>query len=121
MTQAAAPAEKKERKLRDKISRPSSPCSRWHMSSKAVDRSVLEYGTWSNLQCVQHLATIRWGSFKEVVCPHCSTADTHYWRKKELRWKCKHCGKTAYFSPSWTPFQADRGRHFSLIVDAVSA
>lgn len=27
---------------------------------------------------------------------------------------------TAYFSPSWTAFQADRGRHFKLIVDAVS-
>jgi len=26
----------------------------------------------------------------------------------------------AYFSPSWTAFQADRGRHFKLIVDAVS-
>jgi hypothetical protein len=27
----------------------------------------------------------------------------------------------AYFSPSWTAFQADRGRHFSGIVDGVSA
>ena len=27
---------------------------------------------------------------------------------------------SAYFSPSWTPFQADRGRHFSVIVDGVS-
>ena len=27
----------------------------------------------------------------------------------------------AYFSPSWTPFQADRGRRVSLIVDAVSS
>ena len=26
----------------------------------------------------------------------------------------------AYFSPSWTPFQADRGRHFSVIVDGIS-
>jgi amidase len=26
----------------------------------------------------------------------------------------------AYFSPSWTPFQADRGRDFSVIVDGVS-
>jgi hypothetical protein len=26
----------------------------------------------------------------------------------------------AYFSPSWTAFQADRGRHFSGIVDSVS-
>ncbi|VDY04958.1 protein of unknown function [Thiomonas sp. Bio17B3] len=27
---------------------------------------------------------------------------------------------TAYFSPSWTGFQADRGRDFSVIVDDVS-
>ena len=27
---------------------------------------------------------------------------------------------TEYFSPSWTPFQADRGRDFSVIVDGVS-
>ena len=26
----------------------------------------------------------------------------------------------AYFSPSWTPFQADRGRCFSGIVDGIS-
>jgi hypothetical protein len=26
----------------------------------------------------------------------------------------------AYFRPSWTAFQADRGRHFSVIVDGVS-
>jgi len=26
----------------------------------------------------------------------------------------------AYFSPSWTVFQADRGRDFSVIVDGVS-
>ena len=26
----------------------------------------------------------------------------------------------AYFSPSWTPFQADGGRDFSVIVDGVS-
>jgi hypothetical protein len=29
-------------------------------------------------------------------------------------------GPTAYFSPSWTAFQADRGRDFSVIVDGVS-
>jgi hypothetical protein len=28
--------------------------------------------------------------------------------------------KDAYFSPSWTAFQADRGRYFSVIVDGVS-
>ena len=34
------------------------------------------------------------------------------------RGRCR--GRRAYFSPSWTPFQADRGRHFSVIVDGVS-
>ena len=29
-------------------------------------------------------------------------------------------GLGAYFSPSWTAFQADRGRDFSVIVDGVS-
>jgi len=29
-------------------------------------------------------------------------------------------GVTAYFSPSWKAFQADRGRDFSVIVDGVS-
>jgi hypothetical protein len=28
--------------------------------------------------------------------------------------------RIAYFSQSWTAFQADRGRRFKLIVDAVS-
>ncbi len=28
--------------------------------------------------------------------------------------------QNAYFSPSWTAFQADRGRDFSVIVDGVS-
>jgi hypothetical protein len=30
------------------------------------------------------------------------------------------CSLIAYFSPSWTAFQADRGRDFSVIVDGVS-
>jgi hypothetical protein len=29
-------------------------------------------------------------------------------------------GETAYFSPSWTAFQAERGRDFSVIVDGIS-
>jgi len=29
-------------------------------------------------------------------------------------------GVVAYFSPSWTAFQADRGRDFSVIVDGIS-
>jgi hypothetical protein len=33
---------------------------------------------------------------------------------------CGHGHSDAYFSPSWTAFQADRGRDFSVIVDGVS-
>ena len=29
-------------------------------------------------------------------------------------------GVNAYFSPSWTAFQAERGRDFSVIVDGIS-
>ena len=29
-------------------------------------------------------------------------------------------GDVAYFSPSWTAFQAERGRDFSVIVDGIS-
>jgi hypothetical protein len=36
--------------------------------------------------------------------------------QKESTTKCP----PAYFSPSWTAFQADRGRAFSVIVDGVS-
>ncbi|MBV8470359.1 MAG: IS1595 family transposase [Burkholderiaceae bacterium] len=62
------------------------------MSSKAIDRSVEEYFEWTDLKCVRHLATLRWGSYKLVTCPHCISAAEHYWYPKELRWKCNTCG-----------------------------
>jgi ribosomal protein S27E len=63
------------------------------MSPKAVDRSVAHYLKLTDLQCVKHLANIRWGSFTQVTCPHCNTSSTHYWSAGEMRWKCKGCGK----------------------------
>lgn len=94
MTTTAAPEhEKKPRRPRTKVSRPSSEATRWHMSGKAVDRSVAEPLSWTDLKCVKHIATLRWGGWKNVVCPHCNTGAEHYWSAKELRWKCKGCGK----------------------------
>lgn len=92
---ATAPkqATAKTRKPWAPVQRPSSVASRWHMSSKAVDRSVEDFARWSDLRCVRHLAKVRWGSHVDVVCPHCSTCADHYWSEKELRWKCKGCGK----------------------------
>ena len=75
------------------VRRPSSDASRFHMSTAAVDRSVEYYLKLSNLQCVKHLANIRWGSFTKVTCPHCNSSSDHYWSETELRWKCKGCGK----------------------------
>ena len=90
MTEAAAPAPLPKRKS---VHRPSSATSRFHMSSQAVDRSVETYAKWSDLKCVQHLARLRWGDYRNVPCAHCGTCSEHYWSDKELRWKCKHCGK----------------------------
>ena len=96
MTKAAAPAvneAKKGRKVRAQIQRPSSDATRWHMSKNAVDRGMDEIARWTDLQCIKHLAAIRWGSFKYQTCPHCSAGDEHYWSTTERRWKCRSCGK----------------------------
>jgi transposase-like protein len=78
---------------RKSIHRASSDASKFHMSNQAIDRSVADFGKWSDKKCVQHLAKLRWGSHEVVVCPHCTTITEHYFSEKELRWKCKHCSK----------------------------
>jgi transposase-like protein len=88
---ATTPPAKKARK--QQVYRPSSPSSLHHMSAGAVDVSVSTYASMTDLQCVRHLAKARWGCFKVVTCPHCNSSATHYWSTKELRWKCKGCGK----------------------------
>lgn len=95
MTVEPTPVEetKKPRPPRSVIHRQSSATTQWHMSKEAVDRSVQEFASWTDLKCVRHLAEVRWGSFTCVGCPHCNTTDTHYWSVKESRWKCRHCGK----------------------------
>lgn len=85
--------EPKKSKRRDSVHRKSSDASKFHMSSAAVDKSVLDFGSMSKLQCVKHIAKIRWGSFTKTTCPHCNSSSEHYWSKSEMRWKCKGCGK----------------------------
>lgn len=89
------------------VRRPSSATSRFHMSKDAVDVSVKHFLTLTNRQCVEMMAKIRWGSFKQVVCPHCNTGAEHYFSRKELRWKCKGCGKR-FSVTSNTPFAGRR-------------
>jgi len=61
------------------------------MSKEAIDRSVEEFATWSELRCIRHLAHVRWGSHKLVTCPHCGTTSEHYWDTEGKRWRCRSC------------------------------
>lgn len=65
----------------------------FHLSKAAVDFGSEDLEGLSPKDAVMFLAQILWGSKKEMPCPHCGTIDEHYWSIKELRWKCKCCGK----------------------------
>lgn len=90
---AADDLNPKKKGPRESVKRPSSDASRFHMSKEAVDVSVLDYGHMTDLQCVKTMAQARWGSVTVTSCPHCMSSASHYWSKREMRWKCKGCGK----------------------------
>ena len=117
MTDAMASVDQPRKTKRTSVRRPSSDASRFHMSKNAVDRSVEVYARMSDLQCVQHFAKIRWGSFKKVTCPHCSTSSEHYFSKSDLRWKCKGCGKR--FSVTSKTVFANRRMPYQKLLAAI--
>lgn len=78
----------------------------FHTSRKAVDFGHQDLEKMSALDAVKFVAEAVWGSFTEMPCPHCGTIDTHYWSVKEMRWKCKCCGKR--FSVTSGTVWADR-------------
>lgn len=65
-----------------------------HMKREVADlrQNLLE--KFTPRETVEFVAEARWGSTEEMPCPHCGTVDTHYPRRRELRWKCKGCGAT---------------------------
>ena len=78
----------------------------FHTSRKAVDFGHEDIEKMTALDAVKFMAEVVWGSFKEMPCVHCGTIDTHYWWAKEMRWKCKCCGKR--FSVTSGTVLADR-------------
>lgn len=78
----------------------------FHLSRDAVDFGVEDLERLTDLGAVRFVARLLWGSDLEMPCPHCGTIDAHYWRRKELRWKCRGCGKT--FSVTSGTVFADR-------------
>jgi hypothetical protein len=50
-----------------------------HMSKAAVGFGLDDLDALSPKEVVFFMADLLWGSHKEMACPHCGTADTHYW------------------------------------------
>lgn len=65
----------------------------FHLSRQAVDMGYEELDRLSKRDAVFLFAETVWGSRTEMPCPHCGTLDSHYFSTRELRWKCKGCGK----------------------------
>ena len=66
----------------------------FHLSRDAVDLGQEDLERLTPAQAVFLVAEVAWGSRTTMPCPHCGTIDSHYFRQKELRWKCKCCDKT---------------------------
>ena len=73
------------------------------MSKESVDLSSDDLGKMTERKAVEWMAKAQWGSAKEMPCPQCGTFDEHYFRRAELRWKCKGCG-TCFSVTSGTVF-----------------
>lgn len=65
----------------------------FHLSTRAVDMHDEDLSEMTEERAVMFFAEVTWGSTKEMCCPHCNTFDTHYFYRRELRWKCKCCDK----------------------------
>ena len=88
----------------------------FHTSRKAVNFGHEDLEKMSALDAVKFMAETIWGSFKEMPCTHCGTIDEHYWSAKEMRWKCKCCGKRPAFMKKegfccWECVDTDGARH----------
>lgn len=80
--------------------------ARRRLKKEVNDFGIADAAKMTDRQAVMMLAESFWGSSTEMPCPLCGTIDTHYWRRKELRWKCKCCDKT--FSVTSGTVFADR-------------
>jgi transposase-like protein len=65
-----------------------------HLKSHVIDIGTEDLEKLSPREAVMFMAEAVWGSTTYMPCPHCGSLDEHYFRAKELRWKCTGCGKT---------------------------
>ena len=69
--------------------------------------SVADVYTMSDRDCLNFLVTNRFGSWNQVVCPHCNTTGKHYFNHKPMRWKCLSC-RSSFSITSGTLFHAHK-------------
>ena len=105
--------------MADKVSkkRRRSGTASWHMSMDAVSLSIPDIARWTDKRCHDYLVQVRFGSWDTVSCPHCGTLGDHYWRKKEMRWKCEGCGST--FSITSSTVFSNRKKSLNHILTSV--
>ena len=86
-----SPDDKEDRKLFPLRRRTGTAA--FHLSTSAVGFGCEDLEKLTEKQAVMLMAEAQWGSTTEMPCAHCGTIDTHYWAPREMRWKCKCCGK----------------------------
>lgn len=65
-----------------------------HLKAHITDIGTEDLEQLSPREAVMFMTEAMWGSTTYMPCAHCGALDEHYFRAKELRWKCTACGKT---------------------------
>lgn len=81
-----------KKKVRSKVNL-SSTAGHHTSRKKAVSMSVPQLSRLTDRQSLEMLVKMRWGGWSTISCPFCFSVSDHYYRRKEMRWKCKGCGK----------------------------
>ena len=86
------PGPEKTPKKRSRINL-SSTAGHHTSRKKAVSLSVPQLSRMTEKKAHDMLVKMRWGGWDIIGCPFCYSSSDHYYRKEEMRWKCKGCGK----------------------------
>lgn len=90
MSQAPAPDKAPKKRSRINLS---STAGHHTSRKKAVSLSVPQLSRMTEKKAHDMLVKMRWGGWSIIACPFCFSSSDHYYRKDEMRWKCKGCGK----------------------------
>lgn len=107
-----------KKKTRSKVNL-SSTAGHHTSRKKAVSVSVPQLSQLTDRQALDMLVSMRWGGWNTVSCPFCYSVSDHYYRRKEMRWKCKGCGKV-FSVTSGTVFSSLKMEYQMLLVSVLT-